>query len=434
MTDPTSPEGSSAPDAPTISFEQQRGARQPRPAEESAEDDEGPPTYATWIERVRSAPSPATAHIPPLTPAKTPIPTIHESTDVNPTVSLDPIAPATTVAVTHCPGCAAPVGSADRYCEACGRELGARRVALPRPEPERATTCDGCGGQLYDSDGYCRGCGQLRAQPDRFEADLGAVYLATDRGIAHARNEDSVAAAVLDDSTGRPATTVIAVCDGVSTSEDPQAASGAASRAGVDACLAALAEGRSPAEAAFAGLAGAAQAVRDVAVIEGHAPSCTYVSAIVRGYGTDVVEITVANVGDSRAYWLRTEVSSEAAGNPPSRRLTVDDSYAQALVDAGAMDEVSAMRDPRAHTLLRWLGADSGPKPWSDTCVRTFRTTGPGVLLLCSDGLWNYQPDAAALAPLATGADRMSAARELVEFALRSGGGDNITVAVAPIP
>ncbi|MET7771922.1 phosphatase [Nocardia sp. NPDC005366] len=384
--------------------------------------------------RVKSGEEPPITRIPPTEPSPA---TTAESAPVNPTASIDPsvstAARPPITSVSRCPGCESAVAAADRYCESCGRELGTRRVALPRTEPLPEADCDACG-QHYDTDGYCRGCGQLRPQPDRFEADLGAVCVVTDRGISHARNEDSVAAAVLDDAAGAPAITVIAVCDGVSTSEDPQAASGAASRAGVDAMLAALSSGRSPAEAAFAGLAGAAQAVREVAVIEGHAPSSTYVSAIVRGYGTGVVEITVANVGDSRAYWLNEGVSSDISSRAlSSQRLTVDDSYAQALVDAGAMDEESAMRDPRAHTLLRWLGADSGAKPWSDSCVRTFRTGGAGVLLLCSDGLWNYRPDATDLAELTAGPDRMAVARELVEFALRCGGNDNITVALAPI-
>ncbi len=334
-------------------------------------------------------------------------------------------------AAPRCPGCDYEVAARDRFCESCGRELGARRVALPYRDTSAALSCEGCGGDRFDADDYCDGCGQLRPQPDRFEADLGAVQVATDRGVAHARNEDSVAAAVLDTAAG-PAYTVIAVCDGVSTSEDPQAASGAASRAGVQACLAALAEGASAAEASFAGLAAAAQAVRAVAVVEGQAPSCTYVSAIVRGYGTGAVEVTVANVGDSRAYWLRGD-ADPASRALASQRLTVDDSYAQALVDAGAMDERTAMNDPRAHTLLRWLGADSGPKPWSDSCVRTFRTGGPGVLLLCTDGLWNYRPDPAGLAELVAAADPATAARALVDFAVRSGGHDNITVALAAV-
>ncbi|WP_245745765.1 protein phosphatase 2C domain-containing protein [Nocardia altamirensis] len=336
------------------------------------------------------------------------------------------------VTVSLCPGCAAEVHAQDRFCENCGQELGGRQVALPHHEPGPVTACEGCGGLDYDGDGYCAGCGQLRRPPDRFAADLGAVAVITDRGIAHARNEDAVAAAVLDGPDGVPAAAVLAVADGVSSSEDPQVASGAAARVGVEATRVALLDGQPASEAAMAGLVAAATAVRESAVTDGHAPSCTYVSAIVRTDATGT-EITVANVGDSRAYWLHADAPVHP-DNPPSQRLTVDDSWAQALVDAGAMDEQAAMNDPRAHTLIRWLGADGPVKPWSDNCVRTLRTTGPGVLLVCSDGLWNYLSDAIALAEVATAHPPAVAARELVEFALRCGGSDNITVAIVPVP
>ncbi|ASF06872.1 putative serine/threonine protein phosphatase [Nocardia brasiliensis NBRC 14402] len=343
-----------------------------------------------------------------------------------PTPVVSAVAPA--APESRCPGCASAVHAGDRFCENCGHELGGKQVVLPNNEPGPPGDCENCGGTRYDPDGYCTGCGQLRGAPDRFAADLGAVAVVTDRGIAHARNEDAVAAAVLDDS----AAVVIAVADGVSTSEDPQVASGTAARTGVDACRTALLAGRSAREAVMAGLEAAATAVRGIAITDGHAPSCTYVSAVVQA-DADGVLLTVANVGDSRAYWLHADAPEDPA-NPASQRLTVDDSWAQALVDAGAMDEQAAMNDPRAHTLIRWLGADGPVKPWSDNCVRTLRTTGPGVLLLCSDGLWNYLSDATALAELATAHPPAVAARELVEFALRCGGSDNITVALVPIP
>ena len=58
-------------------------------------------------------------------------------------------------------------------------------------------------------------------------------------------------------------------------------------------------------------------------------------------------------------------------------------------------------------------------------------------MLVCSDGLWNYRPEAAGLAELALPAaltDPLGAAAELVKFALDAGGMDNITVVLAPFP
>ena len=80
-----------------------------------------------------------------------------------------------------------------------------------------------------------------------------------------------------------------------------------------------------------------------------------------------------------------------------------------------------------------WIGADAaGTEPH----VATFTPPGPGVLLLCSDGLWNYRPGAAELAELACrGADRPAGHRHGTgQFALEAGGMDNITVVMAPFP
>jgi hypothetical protein len=58
-------------------------------------------------------------------------------------------------------------------------------------------------------------------------------------------------------------------------------------------------------------------------------------------------------------------------------------------------------------------------------------------VIICSDGLWNYQPDAAGLAKLALPAaltDPLGAAGALLTFALEAGGMDNITVVLVPFP
>ncbi|MEC3918948.1 protein phosphatase 2C domain-containing protein [Nocardia sp. CDC160] len=357
----------------------------------------------------------------------------------------------------RCPSCGTFAADTDRFCEACGRKLGVRLIALPpkefrpgngstvpvaeaarnaRLDPITGTTatfetspapdCTGCGASEFDPDGYCSSCGELGPERDRFEADLGPVCVITDRGLLHARNEDSVAAAVVEGGNPeRPAAAVIAVCDGVSTSEDPQAASGAAVRAGLDACLSALSEDRSAEDCVMAGLNAAAAAVKAVGSPDGKSPSCTYVSAIVQFDGAGGAQVTVANVGDSRAYWLRD--------GDTSQRLTVDDSLAQAMVDNGLLDAETAMDGPHAHVLTRWLGADSEHQ-WSPSCVRSLHTTEPGVLLLCSDGLWNYLPEAAALSRFTGSLPALPAARALVEHALGAGGKDNITVALVPVP
>jgi serine/threonine protein phosphatase PrpC len=84
--------------------------------------------------------------------------------------------------------------------------------------------------------------------------------------------------------------------------------------------------------------------------------------------------------------------------------------------------------------ITRWLGVNAGEV---DPHVVTVEPEGPGVILVCSDGLWHYLDDAEAMAaaalPLAH-EDPLAAARVLTAIALDGGGHDNITVAVVPFP
>lgn len=331
-----------------------------------------------------------------------------------------------------CPKCAAVIAQADRFCGSCGAPLlevpepELSRVAIPRTGPPEGP-CSDCGNTTFE-DGYCTGCGHLRAAPDRDEAMLGAVALITDRGLQHARNEDAAAAGFV--AGGGPEeqhAIAVVVCDGVSTSGEPQLASSAASKAGVDGMLTALATSSTGRSAVLAGLADAAKAAVEAGQAENpaHAPSCTYTSAAVVSTSEGTVELTVGNVGDSRVYWLP---------DPPAtaQQLTVDDSVAQELLTAGASaDSEFVLRG--AHTLTRWLGADSEPTPWAESSVQAITVVGPGSVLLCSDGLWNYLPEAADIAKFCTGTDPSAAARALTEYALKAGGNDNITVVVIPI-
>ena len=164
-----------------------------------------------------------------------------------------------------------------------------------------------------------------------------------------------------------------------------------------------------------------AQALNDLVGPEG-APAATYVSAVV----SDEV-ITVCWLGDSRAYWLTADPAD-------CTRLTRDDSLAEEIVAAGLASVDEAMASPQAHVITRWLGADL-PEPQPH--IAQFAPPGPGVLLVCSDGLWNYRPEAADLAALAlpaAPADPLAAAAGLVKFAVESGGIDNVTVVLIPFP
>jgi len=178
----------------------------------------------------------------------------------------------------------------------------------------------------------------------------------------------------------------------------------------------------------------AGRALTELAGPEG-APASTYVSAIV-----EQQQVTVCWLGDSRAYWLAANAPAPAGPNDTiditggSRRVTRDDSLAEEIVAAGLATMDEAMASPQAHVITRWLGADL-PEPQPH--IEQFSPTGPGVLLLCSDGLWNYRPEASELAAMAMPAALtrpLDAAADLAKFALDSGGLDNITVVIIPFP
>jgi serine/threonine protein phosphatase PrpC len=112
--------------------------------------------------------------------------------------------------------------------------------------------------------------------------------------------------------------------------------------------------------------------------------------------------------------------------------LTVDDSMAQVLI-AGGTPRAEAEASKQAHSITKWLGKDS---PDIAPRVGRVEVTGPGWLLACSDGLWNYasEPDALRAQLDAAGStDPHAVATHLVAFANQSGGQDNITVALARV-
>ena len=259
---------------------------------------------------------------------------------------------------------------------------------------------------------------------DHAEVDLGPAAGVSDRGLRHHRNEDAMALAAEQAPDG-PAVVAV-VCDGVSSSARPDEASQAVAQAALPVLVAAVQAGGDLAAASRAAVAAARQAVAVLQGPGGETSATTFVSAVANGY-----EATLCWLGDSRAYWLGESASE-------SRLLTHDDSVAGGMIAAGLADEAAAMASPHAHVLTRWLGgdeADLADDPDRAAHVERFTPPGPGALLLCSDGLWNYLPEAADLAGLALPkvlTDPLGAAADMVRFAVDAGGADNITAVLIP--
>ncbi|MCX5013896.1 protein phosphatase 2C domain-containing protein [Streptomyces sp. NBC_00555] len=297
-------------------------------------------------------------------------------------------------------------------------------IPAEAPQGTGGKTCVACRTGYVDTDGYCEHCGH--AQPrerDHLEEELGSVAAVSDRGLRHHRNEDAfaVAATALPDGS---AATVAIVCDGVSSASRPDEASAAAAAAANEALLDALPRGAHPQEAMHEAILAAAAAVNALAPETPgaqNAPACTLVGAVVSG-GL----LTIGWVGDSRAYW----VPDDRAALP--RRLTEDDSWAAQMVAAGLMGEAEAYADVRAHAITGWLGADAYDL---EPHTAVFKPDHPGVVVVCTDGLWNYAEaarDLAQVLPPDAAVRPLHSAQVLVGHALDGGGHDNVTVAVVP--
>jgi serine/threonine protein phosphatase PrpC len=320
-----------------------------------------------------------------------------------------------------CPTCGEPIAAGDRFCEACGNELPfTEAAAAEAPPTEEATpaapaapvlvTCPSCGTEGEPVDGYCGVCGmRLPAPRDHLELVLDGPAGVTDKGRRHHRNEDAMAIHVGDGFVAA------VVCDGVSTSVNPDVASQAA----VDAACAVLA-GAPDHEGAYDAARAAVLATEYQPHGELSPPSCTYLAARVTDERVDL-----ASLGDCRAYWYADGTATQ---------LTVDDSWAEEQIAAGALSRAEAYAHIYAHVITRWLANDADPG-WRPR-IAPFDVPGPGRLLLVSDGLWNYTLEPADLVA-AMGEEPLppvDLARRLVTYANDAGGSDNITVVVVDLP
>ena len=347
----------------------------------------------------------------------------------------------------RCPRCGSEATVAAAFCEACGAALSPiAPVAAPSPQAQEtpieltqptrpqgapsstpvARPCGSCGGAV-GADGYCENCGLKAPDPrDHYtEQPAGWVAGCCDRGVKHHRNEDAIAVAA-EQAPGSRA--VLVVCDGVSTSIDSDVASLAGARRARDVLAAGLPEGLGTPASRVAAITAAVQraATEANAAVIAHTAtgsenpaSCTLSAAVLDG---DLV--VFGNVGDSRSYWI--------PDSGVAVQLSLDDSMAQARIEMGVSRE-EAETGPHAHAITKWLGRDS---PDIDPQTGSMTLEGPGWLLVCSDGLWNYASEADELqgvvARLDTGGtDPLALAEALVRWACERGGKDNISAALA---
>jgi PPM family protein phosphatase len=313
-----------------------------------------------------------------------------------------------------CPSCDAPLQPGDRFCEQCGARL------LEAEEPGPGCQVCGAGASEIDADGYCAVCGSREREPsDRIELDLGYAAAVSDRGRVHTRNEDAFRLEAITEQS-----VAAVVCDGISSSS----AGDAAARDGAEAAVSVLARGLTEAGGDGSAITRDAVGAAHAAVarvpwttrVNRDMPSCTLVCALYRAG-----EIVIGSVGDSRAYWIDSD---------GARQLTVDDSWAEQQVTEGLLTPEQALGDSRSHSITHWIGADAPDRP--PHLVR-LQPDASGLLLLCTDGLWNYVPSSTELAQLIAALPAESSpaavASALTDIAVERGGRDNITVAVIDV-
>ncbi|MBI2692073.1 MAG: Stp1/IreP family PP2C-type Ser/Thr phosphatase [Solirubrobacterales bacterium] len=141
-----------------------------------------------------------------------------------------------------------------------------------------------------------------------------------------------------------------------------------------------------------------------------------------KGMGTTVTalllgddELTIAHVGDSRAYRLR---------DGDLERLTRDHSLVGEMVRRGAITEAEAEVHPQRSILTRALG------PEDDVEIDTLShgVKGGDIYLICSDGLTGMVDEATIATEMGSGRPMQEIAESLIRKANENGGVDNITV------
>jgi protein phosphatase len=234
------------------------------------------------------------------------------------------------------------------------------------------------------------------------------IHGSTDVGRQRQRNEDSHRIEALPDGSR-----LLVVCDGMGGHEAGDVASAVACQRMVESIAASTS--REPPRALYQAITEAHRAVNEAALARGTVGmGTTLVAAWVLGE-----RCYVGWVGDSRLYHFRDGVALDR---------TVDHTRVQQMLQRGILTPEQARQHPEAHVLVQALGvspdAQHGLKPevWNEP----LELRRGDVLLLCSDGLYDFIEDG-ELYPLMERFDYQGAAERLVQTANARGGSDNIT-------
>lgn len=143
-----------------------------------------------------------------------------------------------------------------------------------------------------------------------------------------------------------------------------------------------------------------------------HGMGTTCVAAVIYNQRAYII-----NVGDSRAYHIFDD---------NMQQITKDHTYIRRLIERGEITEEAAKTHPERNKITRAVGAERTITPdYFELDLEEGH-----ILLFCSDGLSSYGDDGEIAEivvnnPISKGCDL------LIDYALRNGGRDNVTVALA---
>ena len=143
----------------------------------------------------------------------------------------------------------------------------------------------------------------------------------------------------------------------------------------------------------------------------------TSVCAIVQGND----DVTLANVGDSRAYVI---------GDKGIRQETKDHSFVQELVDKHEITEDQAKDHPDKNVITKAVGISS----YLEADIKTVHLENDESLLLCCDGVITHLSDDDIKKIVQETPDPQHACKKIVDMANDKGGTDNISLIILSKP
>jgi serine/threonine protein phosphatase PrpC len=153
-------------------------------------------------------------------------------------------------------------------------------------------------------------------------------------------------------------------------------------------------------------------------IIQREAPGSgtTLTAALILGQ-----QVTIAHVGDSRAYFIYPDGRIEA--------ITRDHSLVQRLQELGHITPEEAESYPHRNVLYKALGQGDILEP------EIFNLAFPqsGTLMVCSDGLWGVVAEKDIIRAVNEAPNLQRACQNLVTAANTAGGPDNISVVLAQL-